>query len=946
MMAVNSLRFCSYNMHGYNMGKSCLTDICSVSDVILIQEHWLFPDNLHVLNNIDNDFLHFANSAMEKKLTSGVFRGRPFGGVAILVNKALACCTTLITNVDRLVIVKIGDVYVINVYLPDSSVCNREDIVSDICGQIEANVSFTADTSVVLGGDFNFEFVGGKSCFQDFDSFVADNDLCICDSKFGDNARYTYYHESRGCSSWIDHFVVSRYLFDRVTDADIIESGCNLSDHCPVWIEFSNMNSVTTKLTSQANNNGNRTVTSLRWDKADIVSYHEATNVLSSNMCLDTDIDNGYDQILTVLNTAACLHVPKVKACFFKYYWDDELKDIKSRSVYAHRLWLECGRPRSGPVYHEKRTTKAEYKRAIRNKRRNNHLDVSNDLHECLLNKDPESFWKSWHGKFGSGSKAAVTECVDGLSDGRSIAELFANNFEQACKPNCRDRFDSLKHDFDISYANYKPSNTDSVITVDLVMNNISKLKCGKAAGIDSVTAEHLKYAHHRITILLCILFNKMLIYGRVPELFCNGIIVPVPKNKAGDLSDSTNYRGITLSPVISKVFEMCLLDLYGDYLYSHDLQFGFKKQQSCSHAIFCMRKVVDYFTARGSDVNICSLDVSKAFDKVNHYALYLKLMKRHIPLSFMRILIHWYSNCAAIVKWNSCLSSCFSLLCGVRQGGVLSPVLFAVYVNDLILKLISANLGCRIGDTSICCLFYADDIVLLASSVSKLQLMLSLCDDEMLLLDLKFNPSKCHVLRIGKKYNSECSNVTINDVPVAYVESVTYLGTVIKAGRVWRTDSSTRRRQCFKAFNSIYCRSPYLSEPTMQQLTDAFCKPVLLYNIAAVNLSKSECNRIDSAWKMIMYKIYGVSGDALKFVYAYTNCLPLPTDIATRKLKFLRNCASSNNGVVRTIFDWFGDTELKECYQSLDLDETHVRCLTPSAIKNIVLDLFKCSLV
>jgi len=72
-----------------------------------------------------------------------------------------------------------------------------------------------------------------------------------------------------------------------------------------------------------------------------------------------------------------------------------------------------------------------------------------------------------------------------------------------------------------------------------------------------------------------------------VPELFCNGIIVPVPKNKAGDLTDSTNYIGITLSPVISKVFEMCLLDLYGDYLYSHDLQFGFKKQQSCSHAVF-----------------------------------------------------------------------------------------------------------------------------------------------------------------------------------------------------------------------------------------------------------------------------------------------------------------------------------------------------------------------
>jgi len=58
----------------------------------------------------------------------------------------------------------------------------------------------------------------------------------------------------------------------------------------------------------------------MHWDKADIVSYYEATNVLSSNICLSTDIDSDYDKILTVLNTATRLHVPKVKACFYKHY--------------------------------------------------------------------------------------------------------------------------------------------------------------------------------------------------------------------------------------------------------------------------------------------------------------------------------------------------------------------------------------------------------------------------------------------------------------------------------------------------------------------------------------------------------------------------------------------------------------------------------------------------
>jgi len=114
------------------------------------------------------------------------------------------------------------------------------------------------------------------------------------------------------------------------------------------------------------------------------------------------------------------------------------------------------------------------------------------------------------------------------------------------------------------------------------------------------------------------------------------------------------------------------------------------------------------------------------------------------------------------------CTSMCFSLICGVRQGGVLSPVLFAVYTDDLIVKLTKANLGCCIGNVSFCCLFYADDIVLLSGSLYKLQLMLNICDVEIRTLDLKFNPLKCHVLRVGKNYDSEYKNVFFDNCAIA----------------------------------------------------------------------------------------------------------------------------------------------------------------------------------
>ena len=108
------------------------------------------------------------------------------------------------------------------------------------------------------------------------------------------------------------------------------------------------------------------------------------------------------------------------------------------------------------------------------------------------------------------------------------------------------------------------------------------------------------------------------------------------------------------------------------------------------------LRSVIEHYNANDTTVTICSLDMSKAFDlKVNHSALFMKLMDRDVPLLFLNILIEWYSKCFASVKWNNCLSAKFSISCGVRQGGVLSPLLFSVYINDVILKLQISRRGC-----------------------------------------------------------------------------------------------------------------------------------------------------------------------------------------------------------------------------------------------------------
>jgi Reverse transcriptase (RNA-dependent DNA polymerase) len=131
------------------------------------------------------------------------------------------------------------------------------------------------------------------------------------------------------------------------------------------------------------------------------------------------------------------------------------------------------------------------------------------------------------------------------------------------------------------------------------------------------------------------------------------------------------DFRGVAISSVISKVFEYCILERFTYFLSSEDNQFGFKKGLSCSHAIFTVRNLVERFNLGGSTVNLCAIDLSKAFDTVNHCALLIKLMQRNIPIELLQVFEHWFHNCSTFVKWKTVTSSFFTIDYGWSTAGV-----------------------------------------------------------------------------------------------------------------------------------------------------------------------------------------------------------------------------------------------------------------------------------
>jgi len=152
-----------------------------------------------------------------------------------------------------------------------------------------------------------------------------------------------------------------------------------------------------------------------------------------------------------------------------------------------------------------------------------------------------------------------------------------------------------------------------------------------------------------------------------VPETFHAGIVVPVLKDKRGDATDVNNYRAVTLSSCISKLFKTCILELYSDMLSTLPLQFGFKKKLGTRHALYALQSTVEYFVRNGSTVNVALLDISKAFDNVHNIKMFQKLLDLRLPPGIVELLAAWYGGSYASVRWRMCMSACFSLAAGVR---------------------------------------------------------------------------------------------------------------------------------------------------------------------------------------------------------------------------------------------------------------------------------------
>ena len=147
--------------------------------------------------------------------------------------------------------------------------------------------------------------------------------------------------------------------------------------------------------------------------------------------------------------------------------------------------------------------------------------------------------------------------------------------------------------------------------------------------------------------------------------------IVPVIKNKCGNLADSNTYRPIAIATIVSKLYEFTILYKCEDFLDTCDNQFGFKRKHSTEFCIYTLKEFIDYYKQRGTTIFVTILNASKAFDEIDFWLLFQKLITKDFPVFIIKILAYWYCHQEMHIRWGSTSTFSFRVSNGVKQGGI-----------------------------------------------------------------------------------------------------------------------------------------------------------------------------------------------------------------------------------------------------------------------------------
>uniref|UniRef100_A0A3P9NFR1 ribonuclease H n=1 Tax=Poecilia reticulata TaxID=8081 RepID=A0A3P9NFR1_POERE len=318
----------------------------------------------------------------------------------------------------------------------------------------------------------------------------------------------------------------------------------------------------------------------------------------------------------------------------------------------------------------------------------------------------------------------------------------------------------------------------------------ISKLKCMKensAPGPDGVRKSHLAKWDKEGKLLAC-LFNTILYNRKLPKRLKGSVTTLVPKCLEEDKLDSVeNWRPITLSSVILRLFSRLLSDRIQEACPTHQSQKGFLKGEGCGSNLMIVNGLIKRAWRRKESLAMVFIDLARAFDSVSHRLIAEVLEARGVDEGIRNLISNSYRGSYSKVKAGGGFTRKIFLKVGVKQGDPLSPILFNLAIDPLLSFLEKHGAGCLVEDKNITTLAYADDLVIVSNSWSGMAANLRILDRFLNNTGLQVKIHKCSGFYLrGKKGQvtiNVCDPWVIGDLPVPMLnpqDSTKYLGVEI----------------------------------------------------------------------------------------------------------------------------------------------------------------------
>lgn len=693
-----------------------------------------------------------------------------------------------------------------------------------------------------------------------------DNDFVITNTKFKhkDIHKFTREEINRGEKSIIDYILINRENWKYVKDCKVIRQAEIGSDHylLKTVLKYNQPNTqqIRRKITKEKIKSYKLKESRYRQKYQEILSkkIEESTN--------EEGVERKWKQLKDMMLQAAkesCGSSKITNKNIKKTKWWS--KDLKRKIKEKKDKWKKYLVTRRKEDYEEYKNCRQQVKIKVKEAKKESWKEFGESMRDNYTENQ-----KLFYGTLKQlrNTKTFTMKNIKDkngkvLTEEKDILERWKQYFKDLTNTKETDKDTEQKDIITEEKINNNEENIPEITSKELE-NAIAKIKLGKAPGIDDVTPEMIKYMDESGKEKLRELLNTIINEKIIPNEWNIGIVLPI--HKKGDTRNCENYRGITLTCIGGKVLARILEERIRIELDNtlEETQYGFRKGRSTQDPIFIIRQATEKTISKGGELHVCFIDLEKAFDRIKREDVWNILQERGINIGMIEMLRAMYRNNQNVVRIQNEESKIFQTKTGLKQGCVLSPLLFSVVMDKAVkeakVNMKKFNIGnWKMEKVEMSELLFADDMAIVANSAKDLQQNINAMNESLKRINMKININKTKSMIISTQHQTH--EIHLEEKIIEQVKCYNYLGTTIEdTGKLDReiNERTGKVGRLFNAMRTTFLGKREIPKNIKVEVVKKVVIPTLIYGSESWTLTDRNMSRVNATEMRFLRKIEG----------------------------------------------------------------------------------------